>query len=198
MRLTHVEGAILAGGLSSRMRRNKALLEVDGTPMVERVARALSACVSRVSIVLREGADSPIALPEIHDRYANRAPIVGLHAALAAAETPAVLVAACDLPDIQPSLLLGLLSLVPTGAGPAAVVPVGPRGPEPLLAVYRTELLPELERRIERGDLALHRLLESVRALCVPERALRALDPDLRSLRNLNRPEDLRARRSGA
>jgi molybdopterin-guanine dinucleotide biosynthesis protein A len=153
--------------------------------------------VSRVSIVLREGAAVPIDLPEVHDRYAARAPIVGLHAALAAAEAPAVLVAACDLPDIQPSLLLGLLSLVPTGAGPEAIVPVGPHGPEPLLAVYRTEIIPELERRIESGDLALQRLVESVRAVHVPERALRALDPDLRSLRNLNRPDDLRARRAG-
>ena len=73
------------------------------------------------------------------------------------------------------------------------MAPLGPNGPEPLLAIYRPRLLPELERRIARGELALQTLLREVNTLFVPEQDLRALDPALASLRNLNRPEDLRA-----
>lgn len=193
MRLEHVEGAVLAGGASSRMGTDKAALDWFGEPLAARVARALGACFARVSIVLRAGAPAPIDLPRVDDRYAERAAIVGVHAALAAARAPAVLVAACDLPEVEPALVLALAALAPAEGGADVVVPVGPRGPEPLLAVYRPRILPEIERRISRGALALHELLAAVEALAVPEDALRAVDPELRSLANLNRPEDVRA-----
>ena len=50
---------------------------------------------------------------------------------------------------------------------------------------------PEIERRIAAREFALHALLGAVKCLYVPEPELRALDPELASLRNLNRPEDL-------
>jgi molybdopterin-guanine dinucleotide biosynthesis protein A len=125
------------------------------------------------------------------DRHEARAPLVGVHAALAACEAGAVLVAACDLPEVDPRVLLALLALAPVENGADVVAPLGPRGPEPLLAIYRPRLLPEIERRIARGHFALHALLKDVDTLFVPEADLRALDPELRSLRNVNRPDDL-------
>jgi molybdopterin-guanine dinucleotide biosynthesis protein A len=189
--LTHVEAAILAGGASTRMGRDKATLAWDGVAMAERVARALGACFARVRVVLRPGAPSPLALPRIDDRREARAPIVGIEAALAACEASAVLVAACDLPGLDPRLLLALAALVPVEGGAAVVAPLGPRGPEPLLAIWRPRILPEVSRRIERGELSLQALLAALDTLYVPEPVLRALDPDLASLRNVNRPEDL-------
>ncbi len=191
MPLTHVEGAVLAGGLSSRMGRDKARVEWHGEPLVARVARALGACVARVRLVLRPEAESPLDLARIDDRRPERAPIVGLEAALGACEASAVLVAACDLPQIEPRLLLALLALCPAEGGPDAIVPSGPRGPEPLLAIYRPRVLPELRARIERGELSLLGLVGSLDTLLVPERDLRIFDPDLASFRNVNRPEDL-------
>jgi molybdopterin-guanine dinucleotide biosynthesis protein A len=191
VRLSHVEGAVLAGGASSRMGRDKARIEWRGELLAARVVRALAACVERVRIVLRPEAESPLALERIDDVRAERAPIVGLEAALAACEASALLVAACDLPEIEPRLLLALLALCPAEGGPDAIVPCGPKGPEPLLAIYRPRILPALRTRIERGELSLQRLVESIDALLVPERDLRVFDPDLASLRNVNRPEDL-------
>ena len=95
------------------------------------------------------------------------------------------------LPDVSPRLVLALLALFPAVDGPDIVAPAGPRGLEPLLAVYRPTLLPEVERRIAAGDLALQALLRDSNTLAVPESELRAVDPDLASLRNLNRPEDV-------
>ena len=191
MRLTHVEGAVLVGGASSRMGRDKATLLYEGAPLALRAARALASCVARVRLVGRPGELPALGFECIADRHDSRAPLVGVHAALAACEASAVLVAACDLPDLDPRVLLALLALAPVDAGADVIAPLGPRGPEPLLAIYRPRILPEIERRIARGDFALHALLADVDTLFVPEEDLRALDPELRSLRNLNRPEDI-------
>jgi molybdopterin-guanine dinucleotide biosynthesis protein A len=191
LKLSHVEGAVLVGGSSTRMGRDKATLHYQGAPLATRVAAALGACLERVRFVARPDELPELGLECIVDRHAERAPLVGIAAALAACESSAVLVAACDLPDIDPRVLLALLALVPAEGGADVVAPLGPRGPEPLLAVYRPRLLPELERRIARGELALQSLLRAVNTVFVPEADLRALDPELASLRNLNRPEDL-------
>ena len=191
MKLVHVEGAVLSGGRSARMGRDKATLEYEGVPLALRVARALAQCVERVRFVARADALPELGFACIEDRHAERAPLVGVAAALAACEASAVLVAACDLPSVDPRVLLALLALAPAEGGADIVAPLGPRGPEPLLAIYRPRLLPELERRIARGELALQALLRDANTLFVPEADLRALDPELASLRNLNRPEDV-------
>lgn len=194
MKLSHVEGAVLVGGGSTRMGRDKATLRFEGVPLALRVAAALGTCLERVCCVARPGELPELGLPCIVDRHSERAPLVGIAAALAACEASAVLVAACDLPEIDPRVLLALLALAPAQGGADIVAPLGPRGPEPLLAIYRPRLLPELERRIARGELALQALLRDVNTLFIPEADLRALDPGLASLRNLNRPEDLETR----
>lgn len=184
---------MLAGGASQRMGRDKATLEVEGVAMVERVAWALGRCFSRVRVVIRPGTPVPLELPAIEDRHAERGAMVGIAAALAAADAPWVAVAACDLPFVEPALLLALAALAPIDSEHDIVAPLGARGPEPLLALYRKRLLPELERRIAAGTLALHELLQPPRLLAVPEADLRGVDPRLASLHNVNRPEDLRA-----
>jgi molybdopterin-guanine dinucleotide biosynthesis protein A len=173
------------------MGRDKARLEIDGVPMAARVADALGACVETVRIVLRSDQENPLALPRVDDAHPERAPIVGVAAALRACEADAVLVAACDLPGLQPRFVLALLAYVPTAGPPEIVAPLGARGPEPLVAVYRKSLLPELERRIAEGPLALQQLLRERDTRLVPEALLREVDPELESLRNVNRPEDL-------
>ena len=159
--------------------------------MAARVARALETCLSTVRIVLRPGVEPPLDLDVIRDLHETRAPIVGVHAALAACEACAVLVAACDLPELDPRVALALVALAPAEGGADIVAPVGPTGPEPLFAVYRPALLPELEQRIEAGNLSLRALLDASDTLLLPEEEIRRIDPELRSLRNVNRPQDL-------
>jgi molybdopterin-guanine dinucleotide biosynthesis protein A len=173
------------------MGRDKATLEWQGIPMAERVADALAACVTPVRVVVRPGQAVPVDLPRIEDRLEVRAPVSGIHAALQACRASAVLVAACDVPELAPAFLLALLALVPARGGPDAVVPEGDDGPEPLVAVYRPAVIPTIEARVDRGDLSLRGLLDEIDTLRVPVEQLRPFDPALRSLRNVNRPEDL-------
>ena len=192
MKVSHIEGAILVGGASRRMGRDKASARFAGVPMVQRVAHALGECLERVRVVVRPGEKSPIGLPVIEDGHQVRAPLVGLCAALHACEASAVLLAATDLAELDPRVVLALISAMPADEGPIIVAPLGPRGPEPLLAIYRPSLLQRIERQLRTNDLSLMKLLRSVDTHYLPEAALRELDPELRSLRNVNRPEDLR------
>ncbi len=190
-RLAHVEGAVLAGGASTRMGTDKARLPYAGVPLAERAARALEACVETVRLVLRPGMEPPVDRPVVFDGHQARAPLVGIAAALRACEASAVLVAACDQPELEPSLLLAMLAGMPALQGPEIVAAEGLDGPEVLPAVYAKRLLPELERRIAAGALSLRALLRDRDTLLVPADLVRALDPDLRSFRNLNHPHDL-------
>ena len=182
---------MLAGGASRRMGRDKARVEYEGVPMAGRVADALGRCLERVRLVLRPDAEAPIDLERIDDERPVRAPIVGIHAALRACEVSGVLVAACDLPEIDPRVVLALAASWPAGGAPDIVVPLGPRGPEPLLAIYHPRLVPAIDARIGAGELSLQSLLRDSRTRFLPEDLLRQLDPELRSLRNVNRPDDL-------
>ena len=167
MRLAHVEAAILTVGMD----RNDA-------PLLARVVETLSECVERVRLVTRPGESAPLELECIEDHYAERAPLVGIHAALAACESGAVLVAACDLPPVDPRLVLALLALVPDEDSHEIVAPQSSGGaPEPLLAVYRPTLVTEIARRIEASELALMPLLHDARTLLIPNADLRSIDP---------------------
>jgi len=159
---------------------------------VSRVAAALESCLRTVRIVLRPGQPNPTELPRIDDRHASRAAMVGIASALRRAETDAVLIAACDLPELAPRIVLALLANAPLGGAPEIVAPRGPEGPEPLLAIYRVSLLPELERRIAAEQFGLRRLFDERETHAIPTALLRELDPSLASLHNANRPEDLR------
>jgi molybdopterin-guanine dinucleotide biosynthesis protein A len=115
-------GIILAGGRSSRMGADKALLEIDGETMLMRTSRVVSAVVSEVLIVgrttLPPELDGTSAIP---DGYGEAGPLGGIATGLAHLGVEQALVVACDQPYVQADLLRLLVSLAP---GYDAVVPL--------------------------------------------------------------------------
>ena len=99
------DGAILCGGASRRMGRDKATLPIDGEPMAGRVARALSA--AGAAAVTAVGGDLPAlqahGLTTVADRWPGEGPLGGLVTALRdAGGADLVVVLGCDLvrPDV--------------------------------------------------------------------------------------------------
>jgi molybdenum cofactor guanylyltransferase len=115
-------GIILAGGRSTRMGTDKALLEIDGETMLARTARILSMVVSEVVIVgrttLPPGMDKVTAIP---DAYGDVGPLGGIATGLSRVTAEHVLVVSCDLPHLQADVLRFMVALAP---GYDAVVPV--------------------------------------------------------------------------
>ena len=141
------------------------------------------------------------------DRRPGFGPLSGIHAGLSSLAEPWGLFVACDMPGLQPPVLrhLASLALATDGGGHGgdpvdAVVPCRDGRPEPLLAVYHRRLLPVIEGILDGGGGPVRQLLASpgVRVRWVPEAELRALDPSLRSLVNVNTPDQWRNWRRSA
>jgi molybdopterin-guanine dinucleotide biosynthesis protein A len=188
-------GAILAGGESRRYGRPKALAELGGRALAERVRDALRAVLPDVVLVSAlPGLADRLALPARADRAPGLGPLAGIEAALAwAAEEgrPGALCLACDLPFAEPALLAELLRRAEAG-GAEMVVPEsgGRRGVEPLCAYYSVAALPAIRAALDAGERGAFRMLEQLRSERVPLSEVRAFgDPDVLFF-NLNTPDD--------
>jgi molybdopterin-guanine dinucleotide biosynthesis protein A len=185
-----VEGFILVGGASRRMGRDKALLDFAGQPLIERIARELSAVVSTVSLV---GARQPYgAFKNVPDVYQEWGALGGIHAALMAAKTDWTAVVACDLPFVTGELFERLVTFRNDMTG--AIVPIQADGrPQPVCALYRAATcLPEIEKLVAAGEHTPRALLANVRARYVEFAEICDLPAAEHLFFNVNRPEDLK------
>lgn len=189
-------GIILAGGSSSRMGRDKALLALPGNQAVtfiEHLASLLIASCAETLIVARDQAHAPgYAFPGVRvicDKTPDYGPLMGLYSGLSAIHTQHALVVAVDMPFVQPAVLSFLLSqpLAPH----TLLVPVVNNVPQVLLAVYPRSVLPLIEELIQQGRRDLRCLLEVAPVQYIEEAQLRQVDPQLRSFINVNTPEEL-------
>jgi molybdopterin-guanine dinucleotide biosynthesis protein A len=188
-RCAETAAAILAGGLSRRMGRPKAFIELAGRPIIERVIAVLRETFPEVFIVSAEReAFAPLGLRVVPDQHARAGPLGGAHAALAAAEREQVLIVGCDMPFLNAPLLRRIAE---RAAGRDAAVPRGPDGLHPLHAVYGKRALAPIAAALDRGALKFVDVLPALDVAEIAEDEMRALDPDLLSLFNVNRPEDL-------
>jgi molybdopterin-guanine dinucleotide biosynthesis protein A len=156
-----LRACILSGGHSSRFGSDKALARIDGLPLLLRIAAVLRPLTSAVTVVAdRADKYADLGLRTIADRHAGLGPLAGLHAALTdAGEEVWVLLASCDIIDLRPHWLTQLLAARSDNV--SAVAWWHGRW-EPLLALYHTRLVPEVERRLTRRQLSLQSLLDAI------------------------------------
>jgi molybdopterin-guanine dinucleotide biosynthesis protein A len=178
-------GVVLAGGASSRMGRDKALLATRGLILPALAARRLAMVCAEVAVA--DGGRGVLpGLPSLPDGP-GRGPAAGILGAAAAYPGRLLLVLACDLPRVPVPLLAEL-------AGSERfdwAVPRWSGGVEPLCALYGPAALAALGRRVERGRFSLHSLLKEELAarLLEGEELARFGEPGEIFL-NLNTPED--------
>ena len=185
-----VAGLVLAGGRSSRMGKNKALLRLpDGQTFLENALGILAEACEAVWIS-RAPDQNYGSLPCVADRRVGLGPLGGIAAGLAHIKSlgfDAAQVLACDLPLMRPSLLAPLRD-----APPGALLSVWRDGQsgrlEPLAALYFCSALPFLEDALANGRLALK---NAVPAWGV---AIRDYGPSLAAcFCNCNTPEEYRS-----
>lgn len=188
-----VTAAVLAGGRSLRMGIDKTLLPVEGEPLITRVVESAdSVCAHTIVITNRpealEDVDLPAGVRVLQDTVAYQGPLGGLATALEHAEDDWVLALAADMPWLRPELVRALWE---ARDGAQIVIPVGPKGSEPLLALYHTSCLSAARAVLDSGRRRLVAILPAVKVVEVPVESLRNFDPELRSLINVNTPEEL-------
>ena len=186
-----LSGILLAGGASTRMGTDKALLAVGGLALATRVARLLAEACDEVIVASGDGERLGwLGLLQVADSVPSAGPLAGIVAGLERARHPLAAVVAIDMPFASPALLRLLAA---RWGGEDAVVPVTGRGPEPLHAVYATAAAPALRRRLAGPDRSLRGALAALRVRTVGRDEWAAVDPDEAFAVNLNRPEDLTA-----
>jgi FdhD protein len=188
-KIEDVTGFILAGGASSRMGRNKALLEVDGSPIITRTYRTLASLFHEVIIVTNSPHDYDF-LPcrKVPDIYPDCGSIAGLHSALAYSRTANSFVTACDMPFLDPAVIRYLCDIRTEGYD--AVIPFSEGGQEPLHAVYSSICKDIFERAIEHGERKILDILKRVNSRLVTYDELRNVGGQAASFLNVNTPEE--------
>ena len=196
-RYRQVAGFILAGGASSRMGRDKGLLDFGGVSLILHTARLLKPLVAEVTIVGSPGRYARLGLHVIADHVQLKSvpdrlgcgPLAGIATALAATRSPWNLIVACDLPYLSAKWLDWLLSRALRSRS-EAVVPRTERGIEPLAAVYRSDCGAPIAAALERGVRKVSDAVEELRVDFVYPREWRRIDPSEMILRNMNAPGD--------
>lgn len=185
--LGSVSGALLLGGESTRMGRDKAHIEWHGETLSTRTARLLARLFEEILLVGGDpGSDAPGRY--VADPSGPRCALRGLVGALASATSPRVLVVATDLPYLSEDLLLALTAWPESGV----VIPSDEDGAHPLCAIYQREIcLPVARANLEAGRLSLRELFSSVDHCRVSLEDLGVMDLEPPPLTNVNTPEAL-------
>jgi molybdopterin-guanine dinucleotide biosynthesis protein A len=172
------------------MGTDKALLPIGELPMIDRVLAALRAACADVVVVAKmpaAGAYARVGARIVDDGVEEQAPLVGLRAGLRALGTAWAFVASCDLPFLSPRAIRLLADLAP---GYDAAAPRVDGRWHPLHAVYAATALGTVERVIQSGERRMTAALGLLRVRAVTEVELRAVDPALDTLRNINTPQE--------
>jgi molybdopterin-guanine dinucleotide biosynthesis protein A len=175
------------------MGRDKASLPFGGGTLLARVVAVLSEVVDEVVVVARRDQALPaleatcgVTLRFAHDDVEDRGPLGGLAPGLRALRAPVAYASSCDVPFLTPAFVRAMLDAL--GSADVAIAEAEGRL-HPLAAVYRRTVLPHVEALLAEDRLRPVFLLERVAHVRVPESALRAVDPALDALANLNTPE---------
>jgi molybdopterin-guanine dinucleotide biosynthesis protein A len=172
---------VLAGGHSSRMGRDKALLDIGGKPLISLICDALRPNFKELIVSCADPAryafvDAIFA----RDRAADRGPLMGLLCSLDASSSDLNFVVACDMPAIR---LYPARRLLRELRNADAAIPCHPAGLEPLYAVYRRSLRRKVAALLGKGKGDVRSLYATCRT-----RYVDFSDPT--PFRNLNTPED--------
>jgi molybdopterin-guanine dinucleotide biosynthesis protein A len=182
-------GFVLAGGESSRMGRDKALLELNGAPLLVRTARLVELVAGSVTIVAEAGRYEKLGLRVVGDDWPGGGPLGAIATAMRVAETPWNLIVACDLPYLTPPWLEYLTGRA-LESDAEAVIPATARGIEPLCAVYHERCEPAIREALADGTRNVTDGLKNVRAEFIQPAEWKAFDSQGFLFKNMNSPED--------
>lgn len=179
--------AVLCGGASRRMGRDKALIEIDGSPMAARVLHAVRLAGARPPVVALGGDAAALAalgFTVVADAEPGAGPLPAIAGALRTAGQPVVLVVPCDLVAPHPAAMARVVVALQQAPGADVAVPVVDGRPQWAHAAWSTGAAPVLDAALAAGERSIHRAVASLRVVDVA-----GIDPE--ALRDADAPDDL-------
>ena len=188
-------GIVLAGGRATRFGSNKLQASYRGIPLVHHAALRLAELCDDVVVVLAPGVDG-VGLPPgaraTNDATEGEGPLAGLHTGLMqAGGADAVLVVGGDMPDLQLAVAREMLRVLGDASVDAVVLADGDR-PRPLPCVLRTPQAADVVHSLlHAGRRRLRDVIDGLRTAVIDEATWTALDPQRRSVFDVDEPGDL-------
>ena len=185
-----------AGGKSTRMGRDKALVPFKGVTLIEYILKQTTGLGSDTIVITNTPDDYRfLGLPLFPDVIPDWGALGGLYSAIFHAPQETCLVLACDMPFVNLPLLEYLISLLP---GHDAVIPhLDPTGnkmpafAEPFRAVYRKTCLGPIKSAIDADRRRVISFFDDVNIRFVERAEMESYDPEFRTFFNVNTPEEL-------
>ncbi len=183
-----VSAIVLAGGQSKRLGQDKALLELEGRTLIERIVTRMAQIGAEVIVVTN--APQKFAHLEarlVSDAYPQKGSLVGIYSGLQAAHHHHSLVVACDMPFINLDLVRHMIGLAP---GYDVVIPEVDGWLEPLHALYSKNCLAPIDRLLATGRMKIIDFFPEVRVCRLAEEVVNRFDPQHLSFFNVNTAAD--------
>ncbi len=184
-------GIILTGSESNKMNSaNKAGVEVGGQRILDRLLTVFGAFFDEIILVTAD----PSAYLEwdvliVADHFETANEMTGIYTGLFTARCPHALVATCDMPLVQPTLLKYLLDAIEPRWD--AIVPLTENGLEPLPAVYSKRCLKPMEQKMAGRLFSIQRFIQQAHTKTIDQKDLRRHDPELVSFTKTDSPAEL-------
>lgn len=185
--------AIQAGGSSSRMGQDKALMPFLNQPLIAYLAGRLRELADELIVTTNRPADFAfLGLPLFADILPGAGALGGLYTALSSASQPFVAAVACDMPFANPGLLRAEYHLL-LNEGVDVTVPRSSVGLEPLHAVYRRDTcLPAVRAALDTGERKMTGWFSGVMVRVLESADVAVFDPAFRAFINVNDLEEFR------
>jgi molybdenum cofactor guanylyltransferase len=177
-----VSGYVLAGGASSRMGQDKALLPYDGMTLVERLAGIVREAAGSVAVIGDPEKYGALGYPVFADQVPGCGPLGGLHTALTISSADWNLVVACDMPGISVDTLRTLVDGAVASSKNCVVAASMGGEMEPLCAVYHQRCLAAVSRAVKEKRFKMKDLVAELDPLIIP------VDPAV--VANINTPAE--------
>ncbi len=190
--LEGITGLILAGGKSSRFGENKALVELAGVPLIERVIRVMGSVFQRLIILTNTPHEYAfLKLPMVEDLIKGLGPIGGLYTGLESISDDAGFFVACDMPFLSESLIRHMVGIRDDFD---VVLPKIDWKIEALHGLYTKRCLPTIKELIDSQEYQVIRFFPKIRVKYLDEDEIREFDPQLKSFFNINERNELHDR----
>jgi FdhD protein len=187
-RIPGITGVILAGGESWRMQSVKSLLPLHGARFIDHVYRVMADLFDEVLIVTNspEGY-ADIVCRKVPDIHVNRGVLAGIHAGLCHARHDKAFVVACDMPFINPHVVRAVCG----GTVQADVmIPAHEKGLESLHVLYGKNCIGAIVCQLDAGQKRIASFFPQVHVREIGNEHWQEVDPEGRSFRNINTPEE--------
>jgi len=183
-----VTAFVLAGGRSSRMGQDKAIIKLKGAHLIDYPINVLRQLTNDVRIIGDPNKYAFLGLPVIADCGESKGPLTGIYTALKTSSTFSNLVLACDMPLMRLEFLQLLLKKAPLADVVAMRFDDGFL--EPLCSIYSTTCLHTIEQNLQREEYKISELLERVRGSYVSEAEIVRLGLSREIFTNVNTHEE--------